>query len=153
MILLPRNVISTSLFFLLTTLPLAEFNYNLNKEQFWDALRLRYNWNIPRTPTECACGSKFTVQHALSCKKGGFITLRHNEVRDITAEVCKDVRKEPLLTKLTGENIDEKTTKIGDEATGPAKWFSKRGGQIVSFLKNVGHHGWPTKKLFGSTLP
>ena len=60
------------------------------------------------------------VQHALSCKKGGFITLRHNEVRYITAsfldEVCKDVRKEPLLTKLTGENIDEKTAKIGDEA-------------------------------------
>ena len=86
----------------LTTLPLAEFNYNLNKEQFWDALRLRYNWNIPRTPTECACGNKFTVQHALSCEKGGFITLRHNEVD----EVCKDARKEPLLTKLTGENID-----------------------------------------------
>ena len=104
----------------LTTLPLAEYNYNLNKEQFWDTLRLRYNWNIPRTPTECACGSKFTVQHALSCKKGGFITLRHNEVRYITSsfldEVCKDVRKEPLLTKLTAENIDEKTAKIGDEA-------------------------------------
>ena len=62
------------------TLPLAEFNYNLNKEQFWGALRLRYNWNIPRTPTECACGSKFNVQHALSCKKDGFTTLRHNEV-------------------------------------------------------------------------
>ena len=26
------------------------------------------------------------------------------------------MRKEPLLTKLTGENIDEKTAKIGDEA-------------------------------------
>ena len=110
----------TGLYNWLTTLPLAEFNYNLDKEQFWDALMLRCNWNIPRTPTECTCGSKFTVQHALSCKKGGFITLRHNEVRDITAsfldKVCKDARKEPLLTKLTGENVDEKTAKIGDEA-------------------------------------
>ena len=104
----------------LLTLPLIEFNYNLNKEQFWDALRLRYSWNIPRTPTECACGSKFSVQHSLSCKKGGFITLRHNEIRDITAsllsEVCKDVRREPSLIKLTGEVFNETTAKKNDEA-------------------------------------
>ena len=40
-------------------------------------------------------------------------------MRDITAsflnEICKDVRKEPLLIKLTGEQINEKTTKTGDE--------------------------------------
>ena len=78
-------------------LPLKEFGYDLNKEQFWDALRNRFNWVIPKLPSECACGSKFNVQHAISCKKGGFVTLRHNEVRDITTsllnEVCKDVRK------------------------------------------------------------
>ena len=27
-----------------------------------------------------------------------------------------DARKEPILAKLIGENIDEKTAKIGDEA-------------------------------------
>ena len=41
-------------------------------------------------------------------------------MRDITAsflnEVCKDVRKEPSLIKLTGEQINEKATKTGDEA-------------------------------------
>ena len=52
---------------------------------------------MPRIPSsECACANKFNIQHSLSCKKGGFITLRHNEVRDITAsflnEVCKDVK-------------------------------------------------------------
>ena len=67
----------------LTALPLKEFGYDLNKEQFWDALRIRFNWVIPKLPSECACGSKFNVQHAISCKKGGFVTLRHNEVRDI----------------------------------------------------------------------
>ena len=83
-------------------------------------IKLRYGWCMPRIPSECACGNKFNIQHALSCKKGGFITLRHNEVRDITAsflnEVCKDVRKEPSLIKLTGEQINEKATKTGDEA-------------------------------------
>ena len=48
-------------------------------------------------PTQCICRSSFDVTHALSCKKGGFITLRQNEVWDITSElfneVCVDVRK------------------------------------------------------------
>ena len=43
----------------------------------------------------------------MSCKKGGFVTLRYNEVRDITAtplsEVCKDVELEPSLLTLNGE--------------------------------------------------
>ena len=56
----------------------------------------------------------------MSCKKGGFITLRHNEIRDITAsllsEVCKDVRREPSLIKLTGEVFNETTAKKNDEA-------------------------------------
>jgi len=51
-------------------------------------------------PEKCECGSRFTVDHALSCKKGGFISLRHNILRNITssllAEVCKDVCIEPL---------------------------------------------------------
>ena len=49
------------------------------------------------------------MQHALSCPKGGFPTLRHNEVRDLTAkamtEVCHDVCVEPHLQPVTGEVI------------------------------------------------
>ena len=35
----------------LTVLPLKEFGYCLNKQEFRDALCLRYGWNIPKTPT------------------------------------------------------------------------------------------------------
>ena len=77
-------------------------------------MRLRYNWPIPNLPSKCACGENFNVQHSMSCKKGGFITQRHNEIRDITAtvltEVCKDVEVEPLLTKLSGERFVHRTT-------------------------------------------
>ena len=42
-----------------------------------------------------------------SCKKGGFITLRHNELRDFTvnqlSEFCHDVRLGPQLKPLTSE--------------------------------------------------
>ena len=104
----------------LTALPIKEHNYHLNKEQFWDALRIRFNWEIPRLPSECACGSKFNLAHALSCKKGGFVSIRHNEVRDITTqllnEVCRDVRKEPPLITLTGEVMSERTASLSNEA-------------------------------------
>ena len=93
----------------LTTLPIKERGYALTKQEFWDAVCLRYNWPIERIPNECACGQKFDVSHALSCKLGGFVTLRHNEVRDITAEllkdVCTDVRKEPLLIEPDLEDL------------------------------------------------
>ena len=48
----------------LTTLPLKEWGYDLNKEQFWDALRIRYNWELPKLPSHCACGNKFNLTHA-----------------------------------------------------------------------------------------
>ena len=93
----------------LTSLPLKNFNFNLNKREFWDAIRLRYDWPIPNLPSKCACGNCFSVQHAMPCKKGGFVIQRHNELRDVTAkllsEVCVDVEVEPPLIKLTGEDL------------------------------------------------
>ena len=99
---------------------MREFNYVLNKQQFWDSIRLRYGWVIPGLPASCLCGESFNVQHAMSCKKGGFVTLRHNEVRDVTAtllsEVCKDVELDPSLLILNGEEQNmSKTAKKNDE--------------------------------------
>ena len=89
----------------LTTLPIKDENFSLNRREFMDAICLRYNWSISRLPTICACSHNNSVEHALSCKLGGFISLRHNELRDLTAEllteICKDVSKEPALSNLT----------------------------------------------------
>ena len=63
----------------LTTLLLEEWAYEPNKQQFWDAIRIRYNWSLERLPTECGCGENFDLSHALSCKKCRMVTLRHNE--------------------------------------------------------------------------
>ena len=91
----------------LTALPIEDQGFHLDKRSFWDAIRVRYNLPLSRLPERCACGNSFTIQHALSCHKGGFIQRRHNEVRDITAallsEACKDVETEPSLEPLTGE--------------------------------------------------
>ena len=46
------------------------------------------------------------MEHALSCPKGAFPTARHNELRDITAnllaEVCLDVCIELELQPVDG---------------------------------------------------
>lgn len=104
----------------LTSLPLSDEHYNLNKQQFWDAVRLRYGLTLSKMPENCVCGKRYDVQHALSCKKGGFVSLRHNRLRDLFAslldEVCRDVQTEPSLQPLTGEHFDRRTANQSDEA-------------------------------------
>ena len=88
---------------------IEESNYNLNKQRFLDAVQLRYQLPIPNLPTQCPCGKKFDTQHAISCKKAGFVTLRHNKLRDITGtlleEVCHDLAIEPILQTVTDNNL------------------------------------------------
>lgn len=104
----------------LTALPLGEHGFSLHKGAFADALALRYGWVPSRTPTSCACGANFTVEHVLSCPRGGFPSIRHNEIRDITAnllsEVCNDVRVEPDLQEVTTEELSGRTANTTDGA-------------------------------------
>jgi hypothetical protein len=98
----------------------ANEGYVLNKRCFWDLVRIRYGWDLSRLPETCECGSKSSIEHGLSCKKGGFISLRHNQLRNLTArlmqETCRDVRIEPSLQKLTGKAFGERNANTADEA-------------------------------------
>ena len=104
----------------LSTLPIKEEGFQLDKTSFWDLIKIRYGHQLSRLPTNCPCGSPFNLAHALSCKKGGFIVQRHNSIRDTTAsllaQVCKDVKVEPTLTTLSGEIFETKTTNTQDHA-------------------------------------
>ena len=97
----------------LTILPNKDEGFQLDKQTFWDLIRIRYGYQLTRLPEKCACGAHFDLQHSLSCKKGGFVSLRHNMIRDVTAklldEVCHDVRVEPQLLPVTGESFKEAT--------------------------------------------
>ena len=85
----------------LSAFPLKEAGFSLNKLEFRDAIALRYDLPVPRLPDICACGNEFTRNHAMICKAGGFISLRHNELCDLTGnvlrEACRNVEVEPLL--------------------------------------------------------
>ena len=58
-------------------------------------------------PSLCVCDQKFSLEHVLSCSRGGFPSIRHNEIRDITAEllieVCHGEGIEPCLQPITDE--------------------------------------------------
>ncbi|XP_066911589.1 uncharacterized protein [Clytia hemisphaerica] len=97
----------------LTALPLKSENSDLSKREFFDAISVRYRWPLKHLPTHCACGKPYSVDHALSCAKGGFVYQRHNELRDTIANIVstikKDVMIEPPLEAITGEELPSGT--------------------------------------------
>ena len=56
---------------------------------------------ISLSPICDGCGTQFTTTHTLDCKKGGLVSLRHNEVRDLLCELSSmawsNVIKEPII--------------------------------------------------------
>ena len=52
----------------------------------------------------------FNIDHAMICRRGGFIIQRHNKLRDLDAEllniVCNNVQIEPALQEVNGEALN-----------------------------------------------
>ena len=121
---------------------MKEMGLYLNKREFRDAIKLRYDWPIDDIPRTCVYSEAFSVEHAMICKRGGFVIQRHNELRDIEAEllnmVCSDVacmqpappqphreractqassdvQTEPVLQDITGEQLSRGTNKAPED--------------------------------------
>ena len=75
----------------LTVISLKDMDFDLNKREFRDAIRLRYDWIIPENQSVRVCGARFTTDHAMICKRGEFIIQRHHELRDLEAELVNTV--------------------------------------------------------------
>jgi hypothetical protein len=80
------------------------------------------------------CGAGFTVEHALSCKKGGLVCIRHDDARDEAGSLAAMAltkskvsyeptiyygrgvtARQPTASRQTGSNV------AGDEARGDVK--------------------------------
>ena len=59
-----------------------------------------------------------TVDHVMICQRGGLVIQCHNEIRDLQAElldmVCYDVKVEPPLQPITGEELARGTHQAPD---------------------------------------
>ena len=75
----------------LSALPLKAQGFHLHKSAFRDAVYLRYGWPLLNSPDSYICGRPFTIDHVLSCPRGGFTIVHHNEIRDMTATFLSDI--------------------------------------------------------------
>ena len=69
------------------------------KENFETQSKIN-GWSLSNIPQMCNCGKPFSDDHAMVCHMGGFPTIRHNEIRDITALLLTEVHNvatEPCL--------------------------------------------------------
>ncbi len=58
-------------------------------DKWRDNVCLQYNHSPLDMPTACdGCGTKMTVEHALSCKTGGLVHTRHDDVADEWPHLC-----------------------------------------------------------------
>ena len=91
----------------LTVVPMKRLGFNLSKLEFWDAVRLRYGLPLKRLSSICSCSKPYNVQHAISCRKEGFVILRRNELRNNITEILEEgtsyVKVEATLQPLSGE--------------------------------------------------
>ena len=78
------------------------------------------SWKPPHMPSHCSDSEPFTMEHALSCSRGGYVSLRHNEVRDLPTDLlsdtCNNVTAEPHLQPVCGERFQSASAITADEA-------------------------------------
>jgi hypothetical protein len=126
----------------ITAMPDTLNGTDLSSEEFRDGLRLRYGLRPTNLPTTCdGCTKSFSVEHALSCKVGGLVTLRHNVMAGEWHRLCAQalmpaaVTDEPLIhsgrelqVRANGEGLDAMPENRGDVA---AHGFWKRGATTI----------------------
>jgi hypothetical protein len=138
----------------LSTIPDRFSGTELTREEWMDNVAIRYGRRPANLPDHCdGCGAGLTMEHALSCKRGGLVGIRHDDVRDEWAHLCSialtDSRVviEPTIFYGNGSRAGETnatptsphhagtamTTTLGDEARGDvlAHGFWNRGRGTV----------------------
>ncbi len=73
----------------LNVIPVAKHHFDLSAQEFRDSLAIRYKKPLLEIPPNCdGCNAPFDLSHALSCRTGGLVKLRHNEVRDAFGDLA-----------------------------------------------------------------
>ena len=98
-------------------------------------------------PTTCdGCGKKFSIEHALSCLKGGLVLARHDEAAKewgalgARALVPSAINYEPKINSRTvqGERTGSGARQEGGEADGGTDTVGKTGNKAARLVGQTG---------------
>ena len=93
----------------LTVIPLKKSDYNLNKKEFRDAIKLRYDWEITDTTMLSVYGVQFSVITQWCVSAAASLSSATMNCATLEAEmlrmVCNDVDVDPVLQEVTGEAL------------------------------------------------
>jgi len=65
----------------LSVFPQTRNNTSIGKDEFRDGLCMQYHYQPANLPKKCdGCNKPFKVEHALQCKKGWLVIMRHNDI-------------------------------------------------------------------------
>ena len=115
----------------------------IGAQEWRDALFLLYGLDPPDLPKYCdGCNAKFTIPHALGCKRGGLVTARHNELWDGVADLAgkefttSHVRDDPLIfvgcaVKRPKANPDRTSGSTDQDGAPPPESMEYKGELLI----------------------
>ena len=103
-------------------------------------MNLRYREDLKGFPSKCPCGQTFNMTHTLNWRTGGFVTSRHNRLREfetqLLTELCNDVEIEPPLQPLEREIING-LTGVNGKPDILARGFWRQGPNVFFEVRNT----------------
>ena len=97
-------------------------DFNINNRDFCNAIKTSKLMVFPPCVFAGKSLTVSTVDHAMVCKRGGFVIQRHNELRDLEAKllrtVCGDDEIEHVLQEISRERLNRGTNKAPDARLG-----------------------------------
>ena len=135
----------------LTVVPSRLNGTSISADEWRDNVRLRYNHLPLNMPQHCdGCNERMTVEHALSCKKGGLVHIRHDDVADEWRHLCGTalsfgrVEREPRIFSSVGRRARE----VGDTAVDTPATGDRDGMQTTEERGDAGVHGfWQRQRM------
>ena len=91
----------------LTARPIEAHGHHLTKQEFVDAMHLRFGLPFLDLPAKCPCGTSNSADHALSCHKGGYTIYRHDRLRDSFADILSHAGVRAIETEKLLQPCDE----------------------------------------------
>ena len=77
----------------LHAMPISAQRRYMSKNEFQDALSLRFGMKIKGIALKYACGDTNTTIHANNCKVGGYVTRRHDVMRNFLQQNTGSLRQ------------------------------------------------------------